>query len=202
MRAPVHTSADAAARLAALSARRRGAFAAGAAMLPLAVLGLLMPAAAAVGAVAAVVIWSGGWVTRQMLVEEWLLRDDLAEVPDVARARAQLVAPRHRHEVARSLRRIAGQRGVSRHEVVPLLLDRVGPVRGELLAVAEEVERRPALDPRTMAEISGLVHDGARSPLLNGAVPESELTLALRRIRYRLETAAAPGGEDDLRPVA
>ena len=39
-----------------------------------------------------------------------------------------------------------------------------------------------------------------RSPLLNGAVPETELDLALRRIRYRLATASRGG--DDLRPAA
>jgi hypothetical protein len=206
MRAPVHTSADATARLAALAARRRGALVAGAAMLALALAGALRPAAGAVGLAAAIVLWSAAWVTRQMLLEEWLLRDDLAAVPEVARARAELVAPKRRREVARSLRRIAGQRGVSRHEVAPLLLDRVAPVRGELLAVADEVERLPALDPRTMADIARLVHDGARSPLLNGDVPEPELALALRRIRYRLETAtavtAATGREDELRPAA
>jgi hypothetical protein len=69
---------------------------------------------------------------------------------------------------------------------VPVLVDRVRPIRGELLAVAEEIERMPALDPRTMAEIAGLVTDGARSPLLNRAVPETELEMALKRIRFRL----------------
>jgi hypothetical protein len=72
-------------------------------------------------------------------------------------------------------------------------------VRGELLAVAEELERAGALDPRTMAEIAGLISDGARSPLLNAAVPESELDVLLRRIRFRLATVR-PG--DDLRPAA
>jgi hypothetical protein len=132
-----------------------------------------------------------------------MLRDDLAAVPEIARSRADLLAEKRRREVAQSLRRIAGERGVSRHEVAPLILDRVGPVRGELLAVADEIERVPVLDPRTMADIAGLVHDGARSPLLNRAVPEPELALALRRIRYRLETAAAATSrEDELRPAA
>jgi hypothetical protein len=200
MRAPVHTRTDATRRLAALAARRRGALVAGAVMLPLALAGALVPPAAAVGVVAAIVLWSGAWVACQVLLEECVLRDDLAEIPEVARARAQLVAPERRREIARSLRRIAGQARASRHDVVPLLVDRVGPVRRELLAVAEEIERAPVLDPRTMAELAGLVHDGARSPLLNRAVPETELDAALRRIRYRLATASR--GEDDLRPAA
>ena len=189
MRPPVHTRTDAARRLAALAAHRRGALVAGAAMPPLALGGLLGPPAAGVGAVAAIVLWSGAWVTRQVLLEECVLRDELADIPEVARARAQLVAPERRREIARALRRIAGQARASRHDVAPVLVDRVGPVRGELLAVAEEIERMPALDPRTMAEIAGLVTDGARSPLLNRAVPETELEMALRRIRFRL---AAP----------
>lgn len=200
LRAPVHTRNDATRRLAALAARRHGALVAGAAMLPLALAGALVPPAAAVGAVVAMVLWSGAWVARQVLLEECVLRDELADIPEVARARAQLVAPERRRELARALRRIAGQARASRHDVAPLLVDRVGPVRRELLAVAEEIERVPVLDPRTMAELAGLVHDGARSPLLNGAVPETELDLALRRIRYRLATASRGG--DDLRPAA
>jgi len=186
MRGPAHTPADAAARLAALAARRAGAVAAAAAMPPLALAGVLDPAAAAAGAVVGVVLWAGAWVVGQTLLEEFALRDELADVPAVGRYRAALVAPARRREVAGALRRIAGQRRASRHDVVPVLVDRVRPIRGELLAVAEEIERMPALDPRTMAEISGLVHDGARSPLLNRAVPETELEMALKRIRFRL----------------
>jgi hypothetical protein len=200
MRAPVHTRTDATGRLAALAARRRGALVAGAAIVPLVLAGVLVPPAAGVGAVAVIVIWSGTWVARRVLLEECALRDDLADIPEVARARAQLVAPERRREIARSLRGIAGQARASRHDVAPLIIDRVGPVRRELLAVAEEIERVPVLDPRTMAELAGLVHDGARSPLLNGAVPETELDVALRRIRYRLATAS--GGGDELRPAA
>jgi hypothetical protein len=186
MRAPAQTPADATARLAALAARRAGAIAAAAAMPALGVAGVLDAAAAAVATAAGLVLWAAAWVVGQTLVEEWALRDELAEVPAIARYRARLVAPERRREVAGSLRRIAGQRRTSRHDVVPVLVDRVRPIRGELLAVAEEIERMPALDPRTMAEIAGLVHDGARSPLLNGAVPETELEMALRRIRFRL----------------
>jgi hypothetical protein len=50
-----------------------------------------------------------------------------------------------------------------------------------------------------MAEITGLISDGARSPLLNSAVPEPELAMVLRRIRFRL---AAMLRDDELRPAA
>src|ERR671922_64052 len=87
---------------------------------------------------------------------------------------------------------IAGQRRVSRHEVAPLLLNRVDAVRAELLAVAADLEDGP-LDARTIAEITGLITDGAHSPLLNAAVPESELGVALRRIRFRIASARIGG---------
>src|SRR4051794_39544376 len=106
MHASVHTRNDATRRLAALAARRRGALVAGAAMLPLALAGTLAPPAAAAGAIAAIVLWSGAWVARRVLLEECVLRDDLADIPEVARARAKLVAPERRREIAHSLRRI------------------------------------------------------------------------------------------------
>jgi hypothetical protein len=198
MRAQPHTTADVARRLGSLTAWRRGALAAGATIGALSLGGLLAAAAGGVAAAAAAVLWSGAWVLRQMLLDDCLLRDDLADVPEVARARQRLVGPERRRELAGSLRTIARQRRVSRHDVAPILVGRLGPVRGELLAVAEELERVRALDPRTMAEIMGLISDGARSPLLNAAVPESELAVLLRRIRFRLATVRLG---DDLRPA-
>jgi hypothetical protein len=193
-------TADAAQRLASLAAWQWGALAGGAAVLALTLDHVLLGTAGIVGAVAAAVLAGGARVARLALVEELAMRDDLAAIPEIARARERLVAPRHRREVAASLRRIAGEARTSRHDVAPLVVERlVAPVRRDLLALAEELERAPELDPRTMAEIAGLVHDGARSPLLNRAVPESELQVALRRIRFRLATRSR---EDELRPAA
>ena len=84
---------------------------------------------------------------------------------------------------------------MSRHEVAPLLLDRLDAVLAELVAVAADLEDGSALDARTIAEITRLITDGARSPLLNAAVPESELGVALRRIRFRIASAQI-GGDD------
>ena len=199
VRPPTHSADDATRRLARLAAWRGGSLAAGTAMVALAVAGVLAPAAGAVAAGTAVVLWSGAAVAGQVLLDELALRDDLADLPEVARARRRLVDPKRRREIARALRSIAVQRRVSRHDVVPVLVGRLGPVRGELLAVAEELEHARALDPRTMAEITGLISDGARSPLLNATVPEPELAVALRRIRFRLATMGL--GDDDLRPA-
>jgi hypothetical protein len=191
MRPPVPSADDATRRLASLAAWRDASVAAGTAVAALALGGLLAPGAGAVAAATAVVLSAGATVARHVLLDELVLRDDLAGIPAVARARRRLVDPRRRRETAAALRGLAVQRRVSRHDVAPVVVDRLGPVRGELLAVAEELERVRALDPRTMAEIAGLVSDGARSPLLNAAVPEPELDVMLRRIRFRLATVAA-----------
>jgi hypothetical protein len=201
MRPTADFTADPAHRLASFANWQWGAVAGGIAVAALALAGALVAEAGVVGAVAAAVLAAGARVARQALVEELAGRDDLAGIPEVARARRRLVAPRYRREVAASLRRIAVEARTSRHDVAPVVVERLaGPVRRDLLALAEELERAVVLDPRTMAEIAGLVHDGARSPLLNRAVPESELQVALRRIRFRLATP--PVGEDELRPAA
>jgi hypothetical protein len=202
MRPTADVTADAARRLASLAAWQRGALVGGVAVLALTLDHVLLGAAGIVGAVAAAVLAGGARVARMALVEELAMRDDLAAIPEIARARERLVAPRHRREVAASLRRIAREARTSRHDVAPLVVERLdAPVRRDLLALAEELERAPRLDPRTMAEIAGLVHDGARSPLLNRAVPESELEVVLRRIRFRLATPPAVA-ENELRPAA
>jgi hypothetical protein len=198
MRALPHSVHDARKRLATLAAWQRGPLGAAAAVAALALGGLLGPSATAVAAATAVVLCAGATVARHVLLDELALREDLADIPEVARARRRLVEPARRREIARALRAVAAQRRVSRHDVVPVVVARLGPVRGELLAVADELERARALDPRTMAEIAGLVTDGARSPLLNAAVPESELDVLLRRIRFRLATV---GLGEDLRPA-
>jgi hypothetical protein len=187
---------EAARLLASRAAWRAGAIAAGALVAGLALAGALDPAAAALGAVVAVTIAVTAHLAREMRLEEWAARDDLAALPDLARARRRLVGDERRREVAGSLRRIAAQRRTSRHDVAPLLVGRLAPVRDDLLAVAEEVERAAALHPGTMVEITRLMTDGVKSPLLNEAVPEGELALLLRRIRFELATA-----RDGVRPA-
>jgi hypothetical protein len=199
MRTAVHSSDEAAQRLAALTTWRWSALGAGALIAGLTLGGAFAPAAGAIAVAVAIALCSGAHLARNILLDEWTLRDDLVDVPEIARARRRLVAAERRAELARSLRDIAGSRRVSRHEVAPFLVCRLDPVRADLRAVADELEDGAAVDPRTMAEIAGLITDGARSPLLNDAVPESELAVALRRIRFRI--AAARYGDDDARPA-
>ena len=195
----VRTAAEAHRHLQSLAAWRWGAIASAVMSLGLAAAGLLVPAAAVTGVVAAVILGAGAELARTVVLDEWAVREDLGDVPELARARRRMVTDAQRRAMARSLREIAVQRTVPRSAVAPPLLARVAPVRGELLAIAEELERAPRLDPRTMAELTGLITDGARSPLLNEAVPEPELAVLLRRIRFRL--ASGTGG-DQLRPAA
>ena len=187
---------EAARLLGSRAAWRGGAIAAAVLVAVLAIAGALAPAPAALGVVIAVTIAVTAHLARQMRLEEWAGRDDLAALPELAVARRRLVADERRREVAGSLRRIAAQRRTSRHDVAPLLVGRLAPVRADLLAVAEEVERAPVLHPATMVEITRLITDGVKSPLLNEAVPEGELAPLLRRIRFQLATA-----RDGVRPA-
>jgi hypothetical protein len=188
---------EAARRLARLAAWRAGALAAAVVAVALAAAGRLTPAPAALGVVVAAVIAGGAHVARALRLEEWAARDDLAALPELAAVRRHLVAADHRRDVAGALRTLASQRRTSRHDVAPLLVRRLAPVRADLLAVADEVERAAALDPRTMVELTRLMTDGVSSPLLNEAVPEGELALLLRRVRFQIATA-----RDDLRAAA
>jgi hypothetical protein len=192
----VESLEEAARLLGSRAAWRAGAVVAAAVAVVLGLAGALDAPAAALGVVVAVTIAVTSHLARQMRLEAWAARDDLAALPELAQARRRLVADEHRREVAGSLRRIAAQRRTSRHDVAPLLVGRLAPVRDDLLAVAEDVERAPALHPATMVEITRLITDGVKSPLLNEAVPEGELPLLLRRIRFQLATAP-----DDVRPA-
>jgi hypothetical protein len=193
MGSAVYSLDDAARRLAGLAAWRRGAGAAGVVLLGLVADRALQPIAAVAGLVAAGALCAGAHAARQALLNAWALRDDLAELPEVSRARTRLVAAGRRRELAASLRSTAAQRTVSRHDVAPLLVDRLDAgARLALLAVADDLERAEAVDARTIADITALITDGARSPLLNHAVPAGELDVALRRIHFRLATPGGP----------
>lgn len=182
--------------LATRAAWRTGGGAAATVAVALGIAGALVPATAALGAVVGVAIAVTAHLALEMRLEEWAARDDLAALPELARARHRMVADQRRREVAGTLRRIAAQRRTSRHDVAPLLVGRLAPVRDDLLAMAEEVERARDLRPATMVEITRLITDGVKSPLLNEAVPEGELALLLRRIRFELATA-----RDGVRPA-
>src|SRR3954462_5284026 len=99
---------DAARLLGSRAAWRTGAIAAAAVVAALALVGVLEPAAAALGVVVAVTIAVTAHLAREMRLEEWAARDDLAALPELAQARRRLVGDARRREGAGSLRPSAG----------------------------------------------------------------------------------------------
>jgi hypothetical protein len=106
------------------------------------------------------------------------------------RKRRRLVSARHRRALAHGLRRTAAStQPPTRFDVCPILLDRVAPLRPELLQIATALEQTHDPDPTSVALIHELLKDGC-SPLYNPSVPAADLRAALRRARAGL--AAQP----------
>jgi hypothetical protein len=104
--------------------------------------------------------------------------------------RRRVVSARHRRALAHGLRRTAASTQPStRFDVCPILLDRVAPLRPELLQIATALEQTHDPDPDSVALIHELLKDGC-SPLYNPNVPAADLRVALRRARAGL--AAQP----------
>ena len=83
------------------------------------------------------------------------------------RRRRRMVSARHRRALAHGLRRTAAStQPPTRFDVCPLLLDRVAPLRPELLQIAAALEQTPDPDPTSVALIHELLRDGC-SPLYN-----------------------------------
>jgi len=83
----VRTAAEAHRHLQSLAAWRWGAIASAVMSLGLAAAGLLVPAAAVTGVVAAVILGAGAELARTVVLDEWAVREDLGDVPELARAR-------------------------------------------------------------------------------------------------------------------
>jgi hypothetical protein len=102
------------------------------------------------------------------------------------RKRRRLVSARHRRALAHGLRRTAAStQPPTRFDICPILLDRVAPLRPELLQIATALEQTHDPDPTSVALIHELLRDGC-SPLYNPSVPAADLRAALRRARAGL----------------
>lgn len=180
-------------RIALLRAWRRGGLASAVAMGALVGTGWLVPAAGLSGVALAALIAAAADLALRRFLLRCALDPDLARIGAVARYRQRRCSPRRRRQLATNLRETAVP---SRHALKSEFVawDRVDLVRAELLALADELEAAESLDPRTMLDLSRLLCDSGLSPLLNRSIPESELYVALRSIRYRL-TGAPAGGE-------
>jgi hypothetical protein len=99
------------------------------------------------------------------------------------RKRRRLVSPRHRRALAHGLRRTAAStQPPTRFDICPILLDRVAPLRPELLQLATALEQTHDPDPTSVALIHELLRNGC-SPLYNPNAPAADLHAVLRRAR-------------------
>jgi hypothetical protein len=89
----------------------------------------------------------------------------------------------------KSLRKLADRRpprDAVRRRFEVLLLDRVAPVRSDLLEIAALLENVPEPDAECVAALHRLLTDGCESPLYNPDVHPSELRATLFYVRSRL----------------
>ncbi len=102
-------------------------------------------------------------------------------VPRAQARRRRCVAGSLRNVVAQATKseRILKRRGL-------LLVDRVLPVRAELLEIADLLDRNYEADPSVVDQLYRLLTDGCESPLFNRRVHASELRAALFSARCRL----------------
>jgi hypothetical protein len=185
-----HPTAPAARRAGVLGSWCHGAAAAVAVPPAAAAAGLVDPLAAlattSIAAALAVFLHRAARATRRRCA----LAPELAVLPAVARERDRLTGPGRRHRLAAMLRRTAALRVERARDDRVVPLERLAPVRADLLALADAVLAAERADPVVLDEIEALLRDGIRSPLLNVALPAGELDVALRRVRFNLATAS------------
>ena len=104
----------------------------------------------------------------------------------VGRRSAQLVSQRHRRDIAAGLRRLVelAQRPHPRRQV-PLRRAAIADARGQLLALADEMEAEPEVQPRGVIYASRLVED-IRSPAYAVSPEPEDLGRAARHARTAL----------------
>jgi hypothetical protein len=116
--------------------------------------------------------------------------DPLAR-PELALRAAQLISPRERAAMARSLRRTLRDAHASRPTLGGPVLIRRGAVRHSedvITAVIGRLEGPRPVSPRGMAQLQRLLTNADNSPLYNDAAPD-----ALRRAMSAVLCALEPG---------
>jgi hypothetical protein len=167
-----------------------------------AALGLLTPAAAAAVLGTAVVLAAAIALAAPGVVRRYALQSGLSDIPEVARARARMSDAAHRDRLAAELRHFARLRVRSAREARLVPPERLALARGDLFRLADALERAEHADPALLEEISVLLRDGTRSPLLNAEIAAHELRATLRRAMFRLVTDPAPRGGRGAAPPA
>jgi hypothetical protein len=179
---------DARARIALLTAWRRGAGVAAVAAAGSTAIGLPGSVGPPVALGTALCVIGGAQAALCCCLRQCVLCPKLAEIPAVALYRDRLCSGRNRRGLAISLRRIAHPSPAARASPY-VLWDRVALVRDELLALADELESADTVDPHTMIEIRQLLSNGLQSPLLNDRLPAAGAISVVRCARFRLITA-------------
>jgi len=156
-------------------------------LLPFAIawrVGYLIAMAAAI--VFAAAIAAGCHLARQARLDRLAVQPDLAQLPDLAATRRRLQTARTRRALAAGLRRAADPiQPPRRFDCCPVLVDRVVGVRGEMLALADDLEQTLAPDPASVALVRELLTSGT-SPLYNPNLPVEHLHTALSQARAGL----------------
>jgi len=172
-------------RIALLSAWRRGGALAAVATGALVGFGRLALGAGLLAVGVAVLLATTAHLGLRGLLARSALDPDLACIGAVARYRRRRCSPRRRRQLVANLRLTARpSRHARKSEFVAW--DRVRLVRARLLALADELEAAEGVEPRTMVELDRLLCDSRVSPLLNRSIPESELFVAVRSLRYQV----------------
>jgi uncharacterized membrane protein len=119
------------------------------------------------------------------------LSPEPVQLPDLAAERRRLQSPRTRRALAEGLRRTADPiQPPRRLDPCPILADRVAPIRGELLELANALEQTRTPDPATIALLRELLTNGT-SPLYNPKLHADDLHDALARARARITAPPA-----------
>jgi hypothetical protein len=165
------------------------------------VMGGLLPFAVAwhvhyLGAVAASMIFAvilavGTHITCRQRLARMALSPKLIQLPDVAAERRRLQSARTRRTLAAGLRRSAAAiQPRCRFDPCPVLVDRVAPIRDDLLELADDLEETQTPDPACVALIRELLTNGS-SPLYNPNLPAEDLYTNVARARAGIAAEAA-----------
>jgi hypothetical protein len=143
-------------------------------------------AAVAASMIFAAILGISTHVARRRLLATMALSPELVQLPDLAAERRRLQSPRTRRTLAAGLRRTADPiQSHCRFDPCPVLVDRVAPLRDELVKLAIDLEETQTPDLACVALIRELLTDGS-SPLYNPNIHVSELRATLDHVRARL----------------
>jgi hypothetical protein len=117
----------------------------------------------------------GTHVARRRRLQAMALWPELFRLPDLAVERRRLQSARTRRALGAGLRRTAQPiQSPGRFDPCPVLVDRVAPIRNELLKLANDLEQTQTPNPACVALIRELLTNGS-SPLYNRNLPAADL---------------------------